>query len=289
VRARAVAIAGQAGDGCVVAFNEVELGSVGITGSVDVNLVGCTLAANSSHPQAMMMNGNATLNALAVNLVGGYTLNGNPTLNTDQGVRTRQSPIGDPYENVPTPSYSGCNYNNHVVNGGTVNFSANGSPTVFCNGLAINGGTVNFAPGIYVIDRQNFTVNGNATINAPGVTFVLTSSTGTDYATATINGTANMNATAPTSGPTAGMLFFQDRRAPGGGVNTINGTSSTNMRGALYFPGQEVRYNGNNTSLGGCTQLLADKVRFNGNATFGINCQGAGVRAIGGFATALVE
>jgi hypothetical protein len=92
------------------------------------------------------------------------------------------------------------------------------------------------------------------------------------------------------TGPTAGLVFFQDRRAPSGGTNTVNGNSSSSIRGALYFRNQQLTFNGNNaTTQGGCTQVLADKVLFNGTPTLEVNCAGAGVRDIGGFSTKLVE
>jgi len=162
---------------------------------------------------------------------------------------------------------------------------------VFCGtGLAITGGTVTFQPGIYVIDGGSVIFNGNATVNAIGVTFVLTSSTNTNYPTVTINGTVTFNAVAPSTGPTAGLVFYQDRRAPAGFSDTINGNSSSSIKGAIYFPSQLVRFNGNNsTDQGGCTQILADKVQFTGTVRIDSNCTGVGVKSIGGVATKLVE
>ena len=87
-----------------------------------------------------------------------------------------------------------------------------------------------------------------------GTTIVLTSSTSSGYATANINGGATLNLTAPTTGATMGLAFFQDRNAPTAGTsaNTFNGGGTQNIVGAIYFPNQGVTYAGGATT-GGAT------------------------------------
>jgi hypothetical protein len=83
-------------------------------------------------------------------------------------------------------------------------------------------------PGIYYLDQGSFTVNGGATITGTGVTLVFTSSTGSNYATANINGGATVSLTAPTSGPLAGIAFYGDPNMPVGkvgGSGTISALS----------------------------------------------------------------
>jgi Flp pilus assembly protein TadG len=293
VRGRAVAVAGANGNGCVIAFDPTAVDSVLVNGNPNVNLSGCSLYANSNNASALLVNGSASLNADSVNLVGrpGYTENGNVTVTTAHGIHSGQTPIADPYAGVGVPSYSGCNYNSQSWNGGTITVQNTGTPVVFCNGLTINGNAnVTFQPGVYIIDRGVLAINGGATVSAVGVTFVLTSSSGSNYATALINGNETLTAVAPTSGATAGIFMYQDRRAAAGFTDTINGDSSATIKGALYFPEQTVIFNGNNsTDQGGCTQILADKVSFGGNVRIDANCSGVGVKSIGGVATKLVE
>jgi hypothetical protein len=292
VRGRAVAVAGVNGNGCVIAFDTAALGSVLLNGNPSVNLAGCSLYANSTSPSAMELNGSVDLTADSINLVGNYSSNGNVNVTTTHGIHTGQPAVADPYAGVNVPAYSGCDYTNWSPSTSmTVPAHADGTPVVFCGGVNINGNvTITFAPGIYVMDRGAFIINGNSHVRATGVTFVLTSSTGSNYATVTMNGTTDFVAVAPTTGPTAGLVFFQDRRAPSGGVNVINGNSSTSILGALYFRNQQLTFNGNNaTAQGGCTQVLADKVLFSGTPTLQVNCAGAGVKSIGGFSTKLVE
>jgi hypothetical protein len=299
IRARAVATVGSSGNGCVIAFNAEVNWAVLESGAADVNLQHCAMYVNSKDPKGLYFNGNGKLHADALSLAGDYGTNGHVTVDVPPSrIFKGQTPIADPYKDVKIPPYNGCDYNGYnSPASGTVNIPHPGAPetpVVFCNGVTFNGSaTVNFAPGVYVMDRGTFLLNGSGTVNAPGVTFILTSSTGSSYANLRMNGTGNLNATAPTGGPTAGLLFMQDRNAPTTGLNTtnlINGTAASTIQGGLYFPKQKVTYNGTATTAPGrCTQLMADTISFNGTPNFQSDCAGAGTRGIGGSATKLVE
>lgn len=290
IKARAVARYGAVGNACVVALNSTASASALDTGSTAVNLVGCSLYANSTSSTALQLSGAASITADSVGLVGGYSISNNATLSTANGVHTGQTPIVDPYRNVPIPAYSGCDFTGGSLPSGVYS-NTGGRPFVFCNGLSINSGaTVTLNPGTYIIDRGDLLVNGGATLTGQGVTLVFTSSTGSGYSTLHINGKATVDLSAPSSGPTQGMALYQDRRAPGGVENVFNGGSTQRIQGAIYFPSQKVTFSGGaSTTTPGCTQLLASEVAFKGNATLGINCAGTGVRMAGGAAPALVE
>jgi lipoprotein-anchoring transpeptidase ErfK/SrfK len=98
---------------------------------------------------------------------------------------------------VPLPAYSGCDQ---------TNFSAKKKvtidPGVYCGGMQFNANAdVTFNPGVYVVDGGNFTVNGGGNLQGSGVTIVFTSSTMSDWPTATINGGATINLTRPRPAP----------------------------------------------------------------------------------------
>jgi len=290
IRARAVGRVGAPGDACAIALHATAEASTLETGSANVTLAGCSLAVNSTSSTAFQLKGSASVTAAGVYLVGGYSVSNNSTLTATNGVKTGQSPLADPYADVPIPSYTGCSYNGASLSSGTYS-SDPASPTVFCNGLTLNSGvTVTLNPGIYIIDRGDLQVNGGATLRGTGVTIVLTSSTGSNYATLHINGNSVVNLTAPTSGPTQGMVFYQDRRADSSGSNVFNGGSSQSLTGALYFPNQGVTFNGGaSTASNGCTQLVAGSMAFQGDSTLALNCAGTGVRMAGGVPVKLVE
>jgi hypothetical protein len=140
---------------------------------------------------------------------------------------------------------------------------------------------VTLNPGLYFIDRGNFSVNGNASIQGTGVTLVFTSSTMTDWPTATINGGAIVNLIAPSSGPTAGIVMYGDRNIPLGTSFKFTGGGTQYLGGAIYFPTGAVSFAGGAGTTTSCTQLIADTVTFNGNSNFAINCDGFGTKQFG--------
>ena len=73
-------------------------------------------------------------------------------------------------------------------------------------------------------------------MNGTGVTIILTSSTSGNYATVTIDNGATVTLSAPTSGTTAGIVFFGDRRASATNSNNFGGGAAVNITGAVYFP-----------------------------------------------------
>jgi hypothetical protein len=75
------------------------------------------------------------------------------------------------------------------------------------------------------------------------VTIIFTTSTGSNYATASISGGFIVPITAPTSGPLAGLAFFQDRNAPTSGSDSFSGGSTQNITGTIYFPSQNMTFN----------------------------------------------
>lgn len=282
IKARAVARL-NGGQGCVLSLNKTASGGTTLQGSSPVNLNGCSLYDNSNNGTALTAGGSAQLTALSVNVVGGES--GTSNITTTQGNYTGMAAAPDPYADASFGSFSGCDQTNFTAkNTVTIN------PGVYCNGIKLNAGAVvTMNPGIYYIDRGCLCIAGGATLQGTGVTIVFTSSTGSNYATATINGGATINLTAPTSGPTAGIVFFGDRKMPVDTAFKLNGGSTQTFGGAIYLPTAAVTFaGGSGTSATGCTQLIADTITFNGNSNFALNCSGYGITPLGTVA-ALVE
>jgi hypothetical protein len=64
------------------------------------------------------------------------------------------------------------------------------------------------------------------------------------------------------------MAVYQDRRATSctGNCNNINGNSASIITGAIYFPSQEIWYNGTGNTTATCTMFVAKRVTFTGNS-----------------------
>jgi Flp pilus assembly protein TadG len=282
IGARAVAL-GMGGKGCVITLDPSASGAATLQGTAAVELSGCSLYDNSASATALAIGGSGTLKAESVSIVG--SLASTSGITTTDGIATGQPAASDPYADASFGSFTGCDKTNlNVKSDLTVD------PGVYCNGIQVNSGaTLTLNPGIYYINQGDLKVNGGATVNGTGVTLVFTSSNGHNYASATINGGANVNLSAPTSGPTAGIVLFGDRNMTVDTPFKLNGGSTELFEGAIYLPKGDVSFAGGAASTNGCLQLIANKATFVGNANFAINCEGKGTRAIASALAKLTE
>lgn len=310
-------LAGKASDLCILALDgtNVAQGITGadanatwLNGNTDVNLR-CGLAVDSTNAAALSVGGSSILVATNIYLAGDHQ--GSPsgsagmtTLPTPNNILKNQIPVADPYlgRTFSLPK-SSCDFTTRVVDQ-TGNTTLN--PGVYCNGLQLgsqgqgqgHSAHITLTPGEYYIVGGQLDIRANAAVTGTGVTFVLTGNAlgQSGYATATINGGADVSLTAPTSGPFGGMAFFSDRNAPFSGGSSsnsscgtggnmqihINGGSGQVITGALYFPNQSVCFNGNSstTGAGQCTQLIARTISFTGNSDVRLSCDGTGITPI---------
>jgi hypothetical protein len=118
---------------------------------------------------------------------------------------------------------------------------------------------------------------------------VFTSSTGSDWATASIGSNAVVNLTAPTSGDTAGIVLFADRNMPSGTAFKLTGGGTQTFGGAIYVPKAALEFVGGYESGQGCTQVIADTISFAGNSNVTLDCSGYGTKPIGSLTASLVE
>jgi len=278
IRARAVAVPGGDGLGCVLALNGVASGAGTAQGSTIVNLKGCGLYDNSNNASALVVGGSAQFTAYSVDVVGG--ISGNAQITTTGGnITTGAAPTDDPYKNVNPGTPTGPVVKNCCSHG-----TDTLKPGIYSNGMKlVAGANITLEPGIYYL-QGDLSVAGGATLTGTGVTLVFING-----ASATINGGADLNLAAPTSGATAGIAIFGDRNMPLGTTFKFNGGSSQVIRGAIYIPKGSVEFAGGANTTTGCTQLIADQIKFTGNSNFQLNCSGTGTQPIGTNVTKLVE
>jgi Flp pilus assembly protein TadG len=308
IAARAVAKGNSqsADSGCVLALNGASVSDVTLNGGVNMTFSNCALYDNSpltSGNGALYMSNNSALTASAVYVVG----NANQTtgITTTDGFHSGVNPASDPYANVTLPvPHTTCddaaklsNPQNNSAPGNTRTVTADGT-WVFCKDVEINsnGSTASFTlnPGIYIFGCGASLKMTSGVLQATGgVTLVFERAcptsppgAGTNPGIASIAGNAGINITAPTTGSTAGLAFFQERYAcTAGGSNcdnTLGGGGILNITGAAYFPNNPVVYSGGTAGGGAsqCTQLIASTISFSGNSTFNNNCTGTGTKTI---------
>ena len=216
---------------------------------------------NGAHVSApscgIEMNGTANFNGsnIAAQRIGyaGSTPNTNGAT-FSQASPSAMLPIAD-----PCPEIAGCAYlANHTPSAtNCTSFNGNGfhgtiQPGCYSN-LNLNGAVVTMAPGTYIFDGStNF--NG-ATVTGNGVTMYVTMS-GTPP---NFNGSGS-TLSAPTTGNSAGVLYYQDPGCNQSSPN-FNGSSLT-VSGLIYAPTSSVNFNGSN---GGYVVLVFGSGNFNGS------------------------
>jgi len=158
IGARASVVSASDGLGCVLSLNPLASGAATAQGTTSVKLNGCSLYDNSADGNALTVGGSATVQADFVGVVGG--IGSSTGITATNGIRTRISPVADPYADVPAPIYSGCDQHNYTArNTVTIN------PGVYCGGIGVNANAVlTLNPGLYIIDGGGFTINGGATV-----------------------------------------------------------------------------------------------------------------------------
>ena len=273
---------------CILSLEPSDPGAIEISGTNVLDLGECGVAATSVHdPSAMKPPGTVDITAGSLCVAGKIDEGGAVTYTPGPEIKDEGcTPPADPLAGLPPPSYSGCDHTDYVVSdsGGAVTLS----PGVYCNGITISGSnvTVNFNPGIYILAGGGMNLSGALnSYNGTEMMFYNTASApgATNFADLALSGDSTINLSAPTSGPYAGVLFFQDRDPAATEVKfQLSGDTINNLDGVLYFPNQEVVYSGDSNMTNPCgPKIIGKTVKFSGNSTLfgphGANCASDGV------------
>jgi hypothetical protein len=269
VSARAVAYEGN-GPNCIYVLNPVASGAMSSNGNANVQS-GCGLLVDSSSLSAITAVGNITVNAPTIGVVGNYSAGSNVTLTPTP--KTGVIAASDPLSTVQAPTVGSCAQTNFKLTGtsGSVGTPYELYPGTYCGGISVNGNAwLHFNAGTYVLAGGGMGISANTVMSGTGVTFYNTTGTG-GYGPILLNGNAGVNFSAPTSGPLAGILFFQDRTVPTSAAgSTISGNSTSTFDGAVYFPTTTVTFTGN-SSANGYSIVVAYNLLVSGNSTVGSN------------------
>ncbi|PBB96048.1 pilus assembly protein TadG-related protein [Mesorhizobium sp. WSM3862] len=261
-QARAVALITDASKACVLALNPSAHQAALFSGNTSVKLTGCSVMSNSLQSDAVKLQGSAALQADCLVAVGGVSLN-NPVTTVCNAPITQALPAADPYADLPTPAVTNPCLNDNKPTLG---------PGTYCSGMNLKG-NVTLSPGVYVVQGP-LKINANAVVSGNGVTIFMSGSN-----TVSMNGNASVTLSAQTSGPYSGVLFYGDRNGTSAS-STFNGTASSLLTGAIYFPKQQVSYLGNFSGSGGCTQVVADTIQWSGSTSIKQNCSSLGIKDI---------
>jgi hypothetical protein len=230
VRARAVAGLFSAMDASVVLLNPTVPQSLWIASDSHLDAA-MSVLVNSNHERAVSVVLGSTLTAESISVVGGYEGAGYTPL-----PETGQAPMADPLGDLNPPSVGACNFTNFQVLAGT---TATLNPGVYCGGIKVwSGATANLNSGVYVMNNGGVQVFSTSTLKGNGVAIYNTGATPGKFQF--LSG-STVQLTAPSSGPMAGIVMFQDRAAPATLTADIASGTNTYFEGTLYFPNHDIR------------------------------------------------
>jgi hypothetical protein len=237
-------------------------GAITVAGS-SVTTLTCGAIDDSNASNALNANGGGTLIASNIGVNGGVSGSGfTPTPVT--GV----APAPDPLSYLQPPTVGACDQTGPLTPGNQKGVN-DVLPGTYCGGININGNNpVLFHPGVYIVMNGIHVTASKPNFSGTGVMFYMTQSLPTyPYGPVLMGGSNTSNLSAPTSGPYAGILFFQDRSIPVGSTGSkITGAAGSTFDGTIYFSTTSVEYAGLSSS-GGYTIIVADTVKIDGGST----------------------
>jgi len=279
------------GEACLLALSPNNEQGVSFTSfnnfSADCTIISNTTATGTGSSASIKMSGFNTATLASVWTRGSFdvTAYNHLTLTANGGLaRTNQTgTVFDTYANLPTPSPGSCTYTNYSAPPGS---SVTLYPGTYCGGLtASSNSNVYFKPGTYYITNGDLIIRSDNNVSCPdcvinnsgtttGTTFVLTQTSGNnaDIGGVSITSQNNVTLNAPYSGTYAGVLFYQDRRATAGTMEstskifTVASLNNATLSGAIYFPQNRIDISSINNfgggSTNGCTVWIGRYLKF---------------------------
>src|SRR6266571_5018096 len=252
----------------IVVLNPTASDSFLLSGGATVDIPGGVVIDSNNATKALDLTGGSTLTSSQsyINVVGSQLGCG---CTASAGLHTNNSSyyLADPLFSIaaPTGYTTTCDaaHTNHSVSG-----TENLTPGTYCGGIKVQGGaTANFAAGTYILLGGGLTVSPG-TVNGTGVTFYNTYDGTHAFKELNISGgTSVVTLSAPTTGTLAGMLWFTDRTAPSGTVNTLQGGGALSLNGAIYFKTEKLKWSGGTSNASPWTMIIADRMELSGGLT----------------------
>lgn len=296
--AQAAAV-GAAGEFCVLSLQSNSKTGIQATGNASITM-DCGMMTNSTSTNAAAGQGSSQVTATTLAAAGGIQQSSNWRVDTYQPYSPK---LADPYASLEPDAteFSKCATSppslsiNNSNNGQNLDLSVAPYNGVLClSSLSIGSNrSLTLRNGLVIISGGSVNIQG--TLNLASATLALTNKNSgltQPIGSLDMNASGEINATAPTTGKWKGMAIYQDRRAvddaPTGNItssspNKINGNTTNTVTGVIYFPSQQVTYNGNGTGSATCTQFVAKRIYWSGSSglnSFTADCDLAGITAI---------
>lgn len=284
------------GEFCVLSLQNNSKTGIQATGSAKIDM-DCGMMTNSTATNAAAGQGSAGVTATTLAAAGGIQQSTNWNVDSYQPYSPA---LEDPYASLTPDStdFANCAESppSLTVNNANSPYERDlGGGSICLSSLSIGTNrSAKFTNGTVVISGGSVNVQGSLTLESATILLTNKNSGTQPIGSFDMNSTAKLNITAPTEGKWKGMAIYQDRRAtdnsPTGnisnnGPNKINGASDSTITGVIYFPNQQLDYNGNGNAAATCTQFVAKRIYWSGNSgtnnyTSGADCKLRGISAI---------
>jgi hypothetical protein len=280
------------GNPCMLALNTTGT-AIDNSGNTTVNAPTCIFYSDSASSNSAAAGGNSSVTAKAIAGVGGIASSNN--WNVQQYLPYSPAlpdPLAPPSSTAitPDPADMHCAVTSTTKKGVTtytpVGLSDGNDITTMTDqygnqancftGLSVGSNRTLNIPASYTgpIYINGGDVNLQGAFSCAACTIVLTNSDPSPTATIgtfSTNAQATNNIIAPTTGYWKGIAVYQDRRAPGGNIDRINGGSGNVLSGIVYFPNDTLWLNGTGSAVSLCSMFVARNLKFNGTGQIAIS------------------
>lgn len=245
---------------------------VDLSKGAKVTASGCSVGSNLPKPYGLSVEDSSILSASQNFTAGGYI--GKVGVNYLIPPVKDAVPISDPLAGLPQPSIGGCDFNDVQINGGSTSLTpgvyCGGLSIDRAANVTLMPGVYTIKDGPFIVEGGS-TLTGNGvgfflTMTVPTVTTFgrapvrgrnsgnglggnLTSARSSfasyysfspnwkdnDYPSLYFGTDTHISLTAPTAGPMAGLLLFEDRAMPFGAMHVIVSNDTRNLLGTIYL------------------------------------------------------
>lgn len=261
---QATATFGAASGPCVLTLNKRSKEALMLNSDSKIVAPNCQVQVNSTSREALFANSKSKIDAESICVKGDWETNGGSRFFPQP---ENCPPTDDPLANLPKPpeANGSCDWTDRTVKGRTTLH-----PGVYCKKLELDSGAkVTFTPGIYVMRGGEFIVNSGSRAIGNDMMMYFEGGNNTRF---NINSDSHIEFRGRTSGPYAGLVFFQERGSRAD-YSILNSDSSSIIEGVIYLPSTPLHLNsrGRISSASPWTAIIVDRLELNSDSIMNIN------------------
>jgi hypothetical protein len=225
----------------------------------------CGVFADSGDGDALRANDAATLTTSINCAAGGTNISSSAAISPK--ALTSCPVVPDPLSSRPGPKVGSCDHTNLMYDTGSHTLD----PGVYCGGIKItNTATAVFTPGTYILVDGDLELSGAASVSGDEVSFFLTGDV-----TGKLNFTlkSHVSFSAPSGGPMAGLLFFEDRARAVKLKHKISSDDARRLVGTIYLAVGDLVVDAKNpvADQSAWTAIITQHLELNGGPNLVLN------------------